>query len=92
LTLPEADVIYVNASATAPDAAWLKALKPGGRLIFPWQPGPERGGVALEVTRLPEGFRADPTMAVGFVPCVGAQDRAAKRIGREEAWKRARCG
>lgn len=85
--LPEADVVYVNASATAPDVGWLKALRPGGRLIFPWQPSRERGAVALEVTRAPGGFRADPTMAVGFIPCVGAQDRAAKRIGRAQAWE-----
>src|SRR4051812_25902820 len=36
--LPPADVIYVNASPVAPDAEWLRSLRPGGRLIFPWQP------------------------------------------------------
>jgi len=80
--LPEAEVVYVNARATAPDPAWLNALKPGGRLIFPWQPSPECGGVTLEVTRVPGGFAALPTMAVGFIPCVGAQDQAQRRIGR----------
>src|SRR5918997_1591773 len=45
--LPSADVVYVNASASAPDTAWLKALEPGGRLVFPWQPPKARGGVAL---------------------------------------------
>jgi protein-L-isoaspartate(D-aspartate) O-methyltransferase len=86
--LPEADVVYVNASATAPDPAWLRALKPGGRLIFPWQPSPERGGVALQVTRLPGGFRADPTMAVGFIPCIGAQEEATRRVRRrDEVWQ-----
>jgi len=47
--LPEADVIYVNAAATAPDARWLTALKPLGRLVFPWQAG--RGGAVTLVVR-----------------------------------------
>jgi protein-L-isoaspartate(D-aspartate) O-methyltransferase len=86
-TLPAADVIYVSASATAPDVAWLRALKPGGRLIFPWQPGREGGGVALLVTRRDDGFSADPSMAVGFIPCVGAQAPPAQRVRGEEAWE-----
>src|SRR3954470_7726797 len=73
--LPEADVVYVNAGLPAPDPAWLRALRPGGRLIFPWQPsGP--GGVTLLVTRTPAGFVAKPTLSVGFVACEGsAEDR-----------------
>jgi protein-L-isoaspartate(D-aspartate) O-methyltransferase len=78
--LAEADVIYVNAAATAPDPGWLTALKPLGRLIFPWQPG--RGGaMTLLICRTERGFRADPAMAVGFIPCIGAQDRPAKDGG-----------
>src|SRR5262249_51017769 len=33
--LPASDAIYVNAGASGPVLAWLDALKPGGRLIFP---------------------------------------------------------
>jgi protein-L-isoaspartate(D-aspartate) O-methyltransferase len=76
--LPAADVVYVNASASAPDRAWLKALKPGGRLIFPWQPPKARGGVSLQVTRTERGFRAAATMEVAFIACVGAVARAAE--------------
>jgi protein-L-isoaspartate(D-aspartate) O-methyltransferase len=72
ITLPAADVIYVNASASAPDMAWLEALKPGGRLIFPWQAVEQRGGVALQVTRIAAGYRAAAIMEVAFIPCVGA--------------------
>ncbi len=43
--LPPSDIIYVNAGVVAPPVAWLKALKPGGRLIFPWRPI-DRVGVA----------------------------------------------
>lgn len=85
LPLPDADVVYVNAAATAPDPRWLKALKPSGRLIFPWQPA--RGGaVTLLVRRAERGFRADPTMAVGFIPCIGAQDLPAKGGGHGDPW------
>ena len=70
--LPDGDVIYVNASASAPDVAWLEALKPGGRLIFPWQALRQRGGIALQVTRTAHGYRAAAIMEVAFIPCVGA--------------------
>ena len=76
--LPAADIVYVNASASAPDPAWLKALTPGGRLVFPWQPPKARGGVALQVTRSGRGFRAAATMEVAFIACVGAVARAAE--------------
>lgn len=69
--LPLADGIYVNAALPAPDPAWLRALKPGGRLIFPWQPA-DRTGLSLLVTRLVGGFRAEIGMGVAFVPCNGA--------------------
>lgn len=84
--LPEADVVYVNAAASAPDLAWIRALKPGGRLIFPWQPTRERGGVALKVTRQPNGFGAEPAMAVAFIPCIGAQTSAGRTPRREDVW------
>jgi len=73
--LPAADVVYVNASASAPDPAWLKALNPGGRLILPWQQPGQRGGVAVQLTRTECGFRAAPTMQVAFIPCIGAMSR-----------------
>ena len=78
--LPGADVIYVNAGATAPDAAWLRALKAGGRLIFPWQPM-SGGGITLLVRRTQAGFEAVPTMPVGFISCIGAQAMPSERCG-----------
>lgn len=70
--LPAADILYVNASASAPDAAWLKALKPNGRLVFPWQPSGGEGGVTLQVVRVRGGYQAYATMEVAFIACVGA--------------------
>jgi protein-L-isoaspartate(D-aspartate) O-methyltransferase len=83
--LPEPDIIDVNAAATAPDARWLRALKPDGRLIFPWQSS-RAAGVTLIVRRCASGFRATPTFGVGFIPCVGAQpEPSTKHAGRDPA-------
>lgn len=68
--LAASDLVYVNAALAAPDPAWLGALKPGGRLIMPWQPAPDLG-VTLLVTRLAGGFRAEPGTGVAFITCAG---------------------
>jgi len=69
--LQPSDIIYVNAGVVAPPAPWLKALKPGGRLIFPWRPS-ETVGLAVLVTRMDSGFACRPFMGSWFIPCVGA--------------------
>ncbi|WP_192364726.1 protein-L-isoaspartate O-methyltransferase family protein [Mesorhizobium mediterraneum] len=70
-SLPPSDIIYVNAGVAAPPAQWLKALKPGARMIFPWRPA-ERVGLAVMVTRTQQGFACDPFMRSWFIPCIGA--------------------
>lgn len=84
--LPPSDIIYVNAGVAAPPAGWLKALRPGGRMIFPWRPA-ERVPLAVIVTRTERGFACDPFMRSWFIPCVGASvaDHAAKIPTREQA-------
>jgi protein-L-isoaspartate(D-aspartate) O-methyltransferase len=69
--LPPADIIYVSAGVTAPPPEWLRALRPDGRLVFPWQPDLS-AGIALLVRRVPAGFQAEAFMSVSFVGCVGA--------------------
>jgi protein-L-isoaspartate(D-aspartate) O-methyltransferase len=77
-TLPKADLIYVNAGVLAPDVEWLRALNPGGRLIFPWQP--HKGwGPAVLVSRQTEGFSARSLMNVGFISCSGTTERISIR-------------
>jgi len=72
--LPRADVVYVNAGVLAPDVEWLRALAPGGRLIFPWQP--HKGwGPAMLVRRTENGFSARPLMTVGFIACSGTSEK-----------------
>lgn len=86
LPLPASDIIYVNAGVVAPPAAWLRALEPGGRLIFPWRPTHDVA-LSLLVTRRKGGFEAKQLMPSWFIPCVGAGrvERMAKLPGREEA-------
>jgi protein-L-isoaspartate(D-aspartate) O-methyltransferase len=72
--LPSCDVIYVSAGATHPLAAWLDALRDGGRLIFPLTPD-DGSGCMLLVTRLAaERHAARALMRVSFIACVGARD------------------
>ena len=51
--LPEADALYVSAAASHPLRAWLDALKPGGRLIFPLQAAGSSGAMLMVIRRSP---------------------------------------
>ncbi|MEP6565658.1 MAG: protein-L-isoaspartate O-methyltransferase, partial [Mesorhizobium sp.] len=84
--LPPSDIIYVNAGVVAPPAGWLQALRPGGRMIFPWRPA-DRVALAVLVIRTERGFACDPFMRSWFIPCVGASaaSSAAKIPDREQA-------
>jgi protein-L-isoaspartate(D-aspartate) O-methyltransferase len=86
--LPLADAIYVNAAASHPLRAWLDALKPGGRLVFPLQAAGSSGAM-LAITR-PERGDAWPARllsGVVFIACEGAQDsEMARRL--DEAFRR----
>ena len=73
--LPPSDIIYVNAGVVAPPPQWLKALKPGGRLVFPWRPA-NSIGLAVLATRQPGGFAVRILGGAWFIPCSGASDEA----------------
>ena len=80
--LPASDAIYVNAGASRPVAAWLDALKPGGRLIFPLTPG-LGPGLMLKIVRGEDrqAMKASLVSPAAVIPCAGAQDEAeAKRL------------
>jgi protein-L-isoaspartate(D-aspartate) O-methyltransferase len=87
LPLPPSDLIYVNAGVVAPPIGWLRALRPQGRMIFPWRPSPGTG-LAIIVSRQPAGFSVKPLMASYFIPCVGAADaeQCKKVPDQREAW------
>ena len=85
--LPYADVIYVNAGATAPLDIWLDALRPGGRLIFPLTPAEGVGAMLLVTRRSDESFGASFISAAMFIGCVGGRDdKTAERLS--EAFQR----
>jgi protein-L-isoaspartate(D-aspartate) O-methyltransferase len=71
-----ADVIVVSAGATHPLPAWLAAVKPAGKLLFPLTSG--RGpGTMAHLTRLSEDrFAASLRGSVFFVDFAGARDPA----------------
>ncbi len=58
--LPEADVIYVSAGLPLIPSAWLDALHPGGRLIFPFQAAGGLGAM-LRVERPALGGNMGPS-------------------------------
>lgn len=70
--LPSADVIYVAAGVAAPDPGWLEALRPGGRLVCPWQPTSGHGHT-MRLTRNAAGFAARLHAGVSFMACAGAE-------------------
>lgn len=89
MALPAADLILVNAGATHPAAAWLDALKPGGRLILPLtagglEPGsPITRGVVFLIERRDGGYSARCLSMTMIYPCVGARDpEAVAALGR----------
>lgn len=75
LPLPDCDLIYVNAGVVSPPRSWLKALRPGGRIVFPWRPSHELG-IALIMTRTEASFTVRLLGPAWFIPCVGASDPA----------------
>lgn len=88
LPLPSSDLIYVNAGVKVVPRSWLAALRPQGRLIFPWRPS-EAVGVAMLITRTDAGFIAKPLMPSWFIPCVGGEgalDDVIRDPGHDDAW------
>ncbi|HYF52932.1 MAG TPA: methyltransferase domain-containing protein [Salinarimonas sp.] len=80
MALPPADLVLVNAGATHPAAAWLDALKPGGRLILPLtaepagQGSPITSGVVFLIERQDGGYAARCLSTTMIYPCAGARD------------------
>ena len=86
LSLPASDLIYVNAGVVAPPRSWLEALRPRGRMIFPWRPT-DNIGLTMLLTSSGSGFEVKPLMPSWFIPCVGASsgEQCMKVPGRDEA-------
>lgn len=75
--LPAADRIYVNAGLTQPERAWLAALRPGGRLVFPLQPPGQVGGMlALDRPASGTAWPAEFVSRAVFIGCAAPHDAA----------------
>lgn len=77
-----ADSIVVSAGATHPLPAWLAALKPEGKLLFPLTPARGPGAMAYLTRKGADVFAATLCGSVFFVDFEGARDTA---IGNELA-------
>ena len=65
-SLPESDVVVASAGATHPSLAWLRCLRPNGRLAFPMT-STNCGRRQLLVTRHgPDAFEAGSLRPVWF--------------------------
>lgn len=86
-SLPEADAIYVNAGAPRPARAWLDALRPEGRLLFPLQAANRRGGMLLvRRTAADAAWLARFVSMASFIPLQGLPEVA--EDGLSEAFAR----
>jgi protein-L-isoaspartate(D-aspartate) O-methyltransferase len=72
--LPACDVVYVSAGATRPPDAWLDALRPRGRLLFPLTPNIGMGGMLLVTRAAAATFDARFVQPATFIYCEGARD------------------
>ena len=72
--LPQCDIIYVNAGATAPLDVWLDSLRSGGRLLFPLTPAAGVGGMLLLTKKSDRAFAAEFVSQAMFIPCIGGRD------------------
>jgi protein-L-isoaspartate(D-aspartate) O-methyltransferase len=87
LPLPLSDLIYVNAGVAAPPPSWLNALRPQGRMVFPWRPSQDVA-LAIVISRQEAGFSVKPLMNSYFIPCIGAAetDECTKIPDADKAW------
>ncbi|WP_213807424.1 protein-L-isoaspartate(D-aspartate) O-methyltransferase [Granulicella sp. dw_53] len=90
--LPPCDILYVNAGATEPLSAWLDALRPNGRLLFPMTPAAGAGAMLLITRQEDHTYAASFLVQAQFVPCVGARiETTAQRLTeafRNENWSK----
>jgi protein-L-isoaspartate(D-aspartate) O-methyltransferase len=69
-----ADVIVVSAGVTHPLPAWLNAVKPGGRLLFPMTVTNGPGVMTLLTRKSEENFAARFLCGVAFIDFSGARN------------------
>jgi len=68
------DVIVASAGVTHPPAAWLAALNPGGKLLFPLTPDHGSGAMVHLIRRSADNFEARLMFGVQFIHFSRARD------------------
>ncbi len=90
VSIEPSDLIVASAGATHPLPAWLDALKPGGRLLFPLTATKGLGGMLLlESTGTRVNFAAKFLCSVGFIDFEGVRNpdisrRLARALTRDQ--------
>jgi protein-L-isoaspartate(D-aspartate) O-methyltransferase len=70
------DILVASAGATHPQPAWLSAINPGGKLLFPLAPETGAGAMALLKRRSTDNFAAELSYGTLFIAFTGACDPA----------------
>lgn len=84
--LPVCDVVYVNAASGGPLEIWLDALRPGGRLVFPWQPDSDLG-VSMLITKTGDGLSAKVLGPSRFIALRSGAGAPSAHGGRDAIWR-----
>jgi len=88
-SIEPSDLIVASAGATHPLPAWLDALKPGGRLLFPLTATKGPGGMLLVSRATGDYFAAQVLCSVGFIDFEGVRNpdisrRLARALTRDQ--------
>jgi protein-L-isoaspartate(D-aspartate) O-methyltransferase len=81
-SLPASDIIYVNAASPEPLPNWLDALRPRGRLVFPWQADSDVG-VSIMITKTAGELSAKVLGPSRFIPLKMDVVRPSPHRGRD---------
>ena len=89
VAIEPSDLIVASAGATHPLPAWLDALKPGGRLLFPLTATKGPGGMLLVSKATGDNFAAQVLCSVGFIDFEGVRNpdisrRLARALTRDQ--------
>ena len=80
---PPSDAVFINAGVTHPQPGWMDCLAEGGHMLLPLCVGvPENPGkvLAVQITRIGEGFAADPHAIFGLYSSPSLRDPARQAL------------
>lgn len=72
------DVVYVNAGVEQLPLQWLRALRPGGRLLLPLVSGTDSGAMFVVENTGGQSYAAQFALRARVVACLGSEDERAR--------------